>query len=110
MKLVDWIERAAQASKLEVQRNFTIVFPNGLLLTSLIRIAGVGGRNGMLIFDSYEVVKAHANDLIEAGYGYSVMDEPGDAEIFDLSALQEMFVEWGWQGMAEGQSRHSDTN
>jgi hypothetical protein len=98
VKLVDWIERAAQESGLEVQRNFTISFPDSEVVTSLIRVADIGGRNGMLIFNSYDALKTHAKELIEAGYGYSMMDEPSDADLFDLIELQEMFVEWGWHG------------
>jgi hypothetical protein len=62
------------------------------------RIANLGARNGMLIFEKYEDVCQHSEAVQDAGYGYSVIDEPRPDEEFDLGSFQAVFRDWGWSG------------
>ncbi len=56
----------------------------------------------MLLFRTYEEVRDCAQALLDAGYGYCVVDEPRPDEIFDLASFQEMFRDWGWSGSLGG--------
>ena len=42
--------------------------------------------------DAYEV----GDELIKLGYGYSVLEDPNELEVFDLNDYIEMFSDWGW--------------
>jgi hypothetical protein len=50
----------------------------------------------MLIVRSYEEVQDMLEQLKQAGYGFSVLDEPHPGEDFDLESFREMFLDWGW--------------
>ena len=50
----------------------------------------------MLVVGTFEEVQDYHSYLISEGFGYSVLDEPGDKEVFDLEIYREMFCEWGW--------------
>lgn len=56
----------------------------------------------MLLFRTYDEVREVSQALQNAGYGYSVVDEPRPDEEFDLSSFQEMFRDWGWSGELGG--------
>jgi len=65
---------------------------------TVARIRDLGAANGMLIFEKYEDFCELAERLLDAGYGFSVLDEPGQQEEFDLQSFEEMFADWGWSG------------
>jgi hypothetical protein len=52
----------------------------------------------MLIVRDSDDVWDSRDALWNAGYGYSVLDEPAAAAQFDLQSYQEMFSDWGWSG------------
>ncbi|SFI82275.1 hypothetical protein, partial [Bradyrhizobium sp. Gha] len=52
----------------------------------------------MLLIRADDDVRDHVQELLDAGYGYSVVDEPWPDEQFDVTAFQEMFRDWGWSG------------
>jgi len=54
----------------------------------------------MLVIRAYDEVRMYEDELINAGYGYSVLDEPQVVEEFDPDAFREMFADWGWCGEA----------
>lgn len=96
--LVQWLWRACAELHLPIEPAFRIRLRDGKELATIARIPDLGAKNGMLIVGSYDDVKDYAQDLIDAGYGYSVLDEPGPKEEFDLSSFRDMFVDWGWTG------------
>ena len=52
----------------------------------------------MLIFRKYGDVKPYIEQLREAGFGFSVLDERSQAEIIDLQSFRRMYADWGWSG------------
>ena len=48
----------------------------------------------MLVFSSYNEVSDYADELIRAGYGFSVLDDPRPDEEFDLDSFKDMFADW----------------
>jgi len=81
-----------------VELEFSVSLAGGRHLTCLARIADLGARNGMLLFRTYDDVRDVSQLLQDAGYGYSVVEEPRADEEFDLASFQEMFRDWGWSG------------
>ena len=96
-KLADWFAEAGAHYGLPVDVNFALRLSDDRQLTSVIRISGVGGDEGMLIFSDYAAIRADAAELVSMGYGYSVMNEPPSDARFDLASFEDVFADWGWQ-------------
>ena len=96
-KLADWFVQAAAHCGLRVDVGFAVHLSDGRQLISLIRISGVGGDKGMLIFNDYDAIWPDAEEVLSMGFGYSVMSEPRSAETFDLALFEDVFADWGWQ-------------
>jgi hypothetical protein len=95
-KLERWLERSCGAVGLQVDFSFTVTCPDGHEIRSVARIRGVGAPNGMLIVSDYDEISDHLECLSLSGYGFSVLSEPGDNEVFDIESAKEMFSDWGW--------------
>lgn len=99
-RLANWISLACDELGLKTSLGHVITLAEGHELFVLIHVFGLGATNGMLIVSSYEDVHAYENVLIQAGYGYAVLDEPHNGEEFDLASFKDMFNDWGWSGSA----------
>ena len=102
-QLSEWIWKACSASGLHAELDFTLTLPSGQQVIPVARIADLGAPNGMLLFRTYSDIGDSAQALLDAGYGYSVVDEPPPNEKFDLASFREMFRDWGWSGKLGGQ-------
>jgi hypothetical protein len=98
MQMIEWLERAADSLGLVVERDYEVVLPGHPKTHVAARVLNVGGRMGMLIFERYEDAKHLADQLVGAGYGYTVLDQPRPNEAFDLESYREMAADWGWSG------------
>jgi hypothetical protein len=101
-RLAAWVWRACSALGLQAELGFRLVLPSGRAVVALARIASLGAPNGMLLFRAYDEISDHIQELQNACYGYSVVDEPWPDEEFDMIAVQEMFRDWGWSGQLGG--------
>ena len=90
--------KACEELELQVKFDFILHLPNNTQIVAFAHIACLGGRNGMLIFRTYDEVAESTAALQTMGYGYSVLDEPNQNECFDLESYKEMFIEWSWCG------------
>ena len=82
----------------QAELGFRLVLPSGQAVVAVARIADLGAPNGMLLFRADDEIRDHDQEFEDAGYGFSVVDEPRPDEEFDLTAFQEMFRDWGWSG------------
>ena len=96
-KLADWLVKAGASCDLPVEVDFILHLGDGRQLNPIARISGVGGESGMLVFEDYEIIHADTAELLTMGFGFSVMDEPGFDENFDLESFKDMFTDWGWK-------------
>jgi len=97
-QLAAWVWRACSALGLHAELGFRLVLPSGHAVVTVARIADLGSPNGMLLLRAFDDIRGHVQELTDAGYGFSVVDEPWPDEEFDLIAFQEMFRDWGWSG------------
>jgi hypothetical protein len=86
------------ALDVRVELGFRLTLPGSRELVTVARVTDLGGRNGMLLFKSFNEVKRYAQELVDLGYGYAVVDEPRPDEEFELESFEEMFRDWGWTG------------
>lgn len=97
-KLQERLVGACDALGLGIDLDFVAPLPSGTRVAALARIANLGGTNGMLIVGSFDEVRGVTDELVAAGYGYSVLSEPNRGEELDLGSFVDMFSEWGWAG------------
>jgi hypothetical protein len=96
-RLLPWLKLACSALNLKIDEGFTVQFKDGKKITALARIFGTGQEEGMLIFEDYDCIKEHVNLITGSGFGYSVLEEPFEHEVFDLDQYKEMFLDWGFE-------------
>jgi hypothetical protein len=92
--LQDWFLKAAAAHGLRVDLDVSIPLPSGKVVHAPVHLRGVGAARGMLIATQWKDLEAAADELVEAGYGYSVMDEPLSGSD-ELASFQDLLDDWG---------------
>lgn len=109
-RMIEWLERAADALGLTVERGYEVRLPEQGMLRATARVLHLGGPMGMLVFERYDDVKQVADRLVEAGFGYTILDEPRADEAFDLQSYLEMATDWGWSGPSDSKPAWFDAN
>jgi len=99
--MIEWLERAAEALGLKVERDYEVQLPGQEGIRATARVLHLGGPMGMLVFERYDDAKRLADRLVEAGFGYTILDEPRADEVFDLESYAEMAADWGWSGPSD---------
>jgi hypothetical protein len=74
---------------------FKLRLPDGSRVVAEVLLEGYGAPRGMLIFRDYADVKAKTDAVIAAGYGYSCMPQPSEADIRSLEAVRNALDDWG---------------
>lgn len=70
-------------------------------LAPVARLLDFGADNGMLIFVDGRDPLRFTEQLVDAGFGYSVLGEGSPTDEFDLESFKEMLIDWGWSGHSE---------
>jgi hypothetical protein len=97
-KFISWISEACVILKLEITIGHTVSLKNEVSIHATVFIPFLGGDKGMLIVNDYDDLEPYVSELVELGYGFSVMDEPRTDEEFKIESFIELFSEWGWHG------------
>jgi hypothetical protein len=71
---------------------------SGHEIKALLLVKQFGAPNGMLILSKNEEQQLYSEEIIRAGYGYSVLSEPLKNEEFDSDDFIELLEDWGWSG------------
>jgi len=86
---------------LQLLASFCLRLESGHDLKALFLVKHFGAPNGMLIFGNYEEVSPYIDEVVSAGYGFSVLDEPLEREEYDKGEYIEILLDWGWSGNME---------
>ena len=97
-RLQEWLKIAGAATGVVVEAPYVFRLPSGGAVDAVALLRHVGGREGMIIVTSFDQVKHHMEELLAAGYGYSVLSEPAPGEPLDLEEMKRMFRDWDWNG------------
>lgn len=62
-----------------------------------------GPENGMLVVEKYSQLEPRRQDILAAGYGYSVFSPPPPGTYYSADDLAEMLADWTWNGRPEDQ-------
>jgi len=90
------INRACQELGLTIVVPFTLMLDQQVQINSQALLPQLGASKGMMVVNHFDELRGMADDLVNAGYGYSVLEEPLPKEEYDLDVYMEMFSDWGW--------------
>ncbi len=79
-----------------------VVLKAGSTIRVELVVRGFGAEKGMLILTDAERVQGRTEEIIGAGYGYSVLSEPEDDRDYDREAVISMLEDWGYGGPESG--------
>lgn len=97
-KLLQFWQKAASDLGLQITAPFSLLLSSGHRLEAMLLVHQFGGARGMLIFESYDEVAPYVNEIVDAGYGFSILDEPGECEEYNKKEYIELLADWGWSG------------
>ena len=85
---------------------FSVQLPGGQRIDADVLLVDFGGQRGMLLVTDYEKVRAHGDEIVNAGYGVSVLSDPGDSlksslDVESIEGITDMLRDWGWAGAPE---------
>lgn len=92
------VEQACVALGLRFEPGYSLALRNGVVVQAVALIHDLGHRNGTLIVNSLDHFAELSRELVEAGYGVSMMGSGSDNSQFDLQSWRETFIDWGWSG------------
>lgn len=80
---------------LEIVEDFETLLSSGKRVRVPLLLRHFGAERGMLITTEYDVIEDVAEELIDEGFGYSILDEPRGDESYDRDAFMEILDDWG---------------
>jgi hypothetical protein len=96
----EWRETALRLG-LSVSTPYTVSL-NGIELTIPVLLRDFGAEHGMLLVTDFGLIRAHADDLVAAGYGFSCLSEPRGPRDPDNEEAEEALIamlrDWSWSG------------
>jgi hypothetical protein len=105
--LQEQLTTACEELGLKCDLDYTVKLSSGREVRAEALIRGLGANNGMLIVTDHGDVQHVVHELVDEGYGFSVLSVPSPTEEFDLKVYREMFRDWGWSESA-GETEHRE--
>lgn len=88
----------AETLDLDLIEKFSFQVKSGNLIEASFLLKNFGAEHGMLIFSDYEKIKPYVNEIVDRGYGFSVLSEPKSESIIDINDFISLLSDWGWSG------------
>ncbi len=103
-KLVRMWQLASADLGIQISAPFLLTLPSGNRIEGALRVNHFGAEKGTLIFGKYSEVSSFAEEIVQEGYGYSILDEPADEnrysdDKYPKEVFIEMLREWEWTGI-----------
>ena len=97
-KLLQCWQKAAKDLSLQLIAPFNLMLNSGYELKALFLVKQFGAPRGMLILEEFDDIAPHMDEIENAGYGFSILEEPFDNEEYDKVGYVELLEDWGWSG------------
>ncbi len=94
----NWL-RASEDLEIEVVPDFILEIRSSKRFVAIkteLFVESFGMSKGMLVVTDYEIIAPHVCDLIELGYGFSILNENEDT--YSEESFVKVLKEWGWAG------------
>jgi len=95
-----WLE-AARDLHLEIEAPFSVALQSGAVVGARFQVKHFGAPKGMLVVTDSSNVVPFIDDIIAAGYGFSVLSDPRQSEPYEREDFIEVLRDWGWSGSEE---------
>jgi hypothetical protein len=102
--LVEAWTAAARDLGLDIVAPFDLALPSGTRIRVPLLLRQFGAREGMLLVADSKILKEAEDELVESGYGYSVLGG-GGYEQYARDMFIETLRDWGWSGLESEQPR-----
>jgi hypothetical protein len=90
--------RLAASFGLQVIAPAEITLNSGQTIVVDVLLLHFGGAKGMALVAKEDSIRASMSDLLTAGYGYSVLEEPDGSALPTAEELSNILNDWGWTG------------
>jgi hypothetical protein len=90
------LQRACQELGLDLVVSYILVVRQDTQILTQALLPQLGAPNGMIVVSHYDDLCGLADEIVNANYGYTVLDDPLPTEQFNLEDYKEMFADWGW--------------
>ena len=97
-KQIEFWDKASLDLGVDYVAPFVLELSGGHTLKAELLVKQFGAPNGMLIFNESKQVTKYGDEMIDAGYGYSVMGEPSDRAEYSMQNYVKLLSDWGWAG------------
>lgn len=95
---ISYLTQVCLELAVRVQMGFSVQLKSGEDLRAYAHIPSFGAPNGMLVFLRYEDIAPYRDEVLQSGYGFSVLEEPNSNVKLDLAVEKKMFADWCWTG------------
>ena len=92
----EW-KRVANDLGLEIVSPYEVILPSGSRIRAPVLVRHIGGPKGILVVSDDSIVD-WSDEIVQAGYGFSVLSEPEPSDEYDLDVSIELLSDWGWYG------------
>ena len=87
---------------LDIEAHFSLVLPiKNITITSELLLKNFGVKKGMLIFTRVQDLQGLGKEIVQEGYGYSVLSEPSQTRTYKRDEFITLLSDWGWSGPPE---------
>ena len=90
--------RASADLDIEIREDHEVQLTSGYRLVVPIFVPWFGGEKGTVVVPEYGEIEGGADELVNEGYGYSVLDEPREDEGYTREVFIDILSDWGWSG------------
>ena len=97
-KLIQLWQMAAKDLGLNIIAPFTLELSSAVKIEAELLLKNFGASKGMIVFNKYDQVAPYVDEIVNAGYGFSVLEEPDKNRKYIKNGFIEMLGEWGWSG------------
>lgn len=102
-KLARQWEAARDDLGIDIVVPYCVRLANGKEVLAVALVKHFGYGKGMLIFADADAVWPYRTELLDSGYGYSVLEEPTTKadEHYDRESFVDILSDWEWTGAVD---------
>jgi len=97
-RLIKIWQIAAKDLDLEIITPFILMLSSGVEIETEFLLKNFGASKGIIVINEYDKISSYVDDIVNEGYGFSVLDEPFDNEQYSRDDYVEILSDWGWSG------------
>jgi len=90
-------KRVAADLGIDIVAPFEMTLPSGARLEAAALVRNFGPKLGMVVDAKFAIIRPHAKELRELGYGFS-SNIGHSPDLYRRDDMIEVLADWGWSG------------